>query len=1142
MKHTPNQKRALNLHKHICVTAGAGSGKTTVLVNRYLEILRQDNIKPEQVVAITFTDKAAAEMKSRIIEELNKQDNSEIRSRHIEQMKTAPISTIHSFCGNILREFPFQAGVPANFNIIQGIDQKRLLNQTIQDNLRDIASDPDHKLYKTLSLSLKRYGNRTKILKLFSTLIEKREIIDPLIENVYTNRCKKDIPEVWREFFLDQLPSETEIDEFIKSLHQVLIIAKGKNTSVVENLVSKLEILPDKMPSSPDVLAILNEIIALIANKNGSVNKPQFLGNKTDTSTIDSDIDTLINVITKIQSAPSIDNDDTDTDNLFLFKTTKHLLDLYKGIRNDYQNTKLTQGKLDFTDLQLKTRDLLRSNEQIRNQLYERHNFYMIDEFQDTNEIQYELVMLLTNHLQDANLFIVGDPKQSIFGFRGADVRIFNKTRKKIEENGGENIYLKENFRSLRNPMGFVNHFFKNLMGDGTQSEYDVPFEALTKARDDDKDGNIEILLGNNGEDGISEYKLIAHHINNLVTDGLNYEDIAILIRSRSHLPDLEEALLREGIPYLTTGGIGFYQRQEIYDIWNYLHFLNNPENNDTSLIGILRGPAFGISDSELYEISLQSGESFCEKAYSFHTQSMELLRAKDILKNQIQFAHRMPVNLLIQKIVNETGLIGTINIGKQGQQKSANYQKLLELARQYDSESNQHTLSDFIEFLNYLITEEPREGQAQIENTSGSVEIMTVHSAKGKQFPVVILPCLHRRGAQSSEPFLDGKVGIGFSPYKPAENYEKSEPEILDLIKAHAKDKDEAEKKRLFYVAATRAKDRLVLSGALNSNGKIENMLNWLYEHLGINKEDGYVNIDINVHEYSDQETTSRQVMLHIPIINRITSSLDEESSLDEGQIKSPEYPIQSLNQNSVKTSFSVTELVNYFHCPLRYKLEHVLRVSTLVNNQIDRNEAELDRIIRNVLLQLRYRQDKHNINRIINQTIENYSEFNFNSSTTDLVDIIMNHVMNYSNSEISELVLSSSERNNNHYIHANINGHIISAKIDGLFKDQSGHWQGINFITNNMNLLEYYEPEMELIGLLIHQSYPDQQNVSVNYFNTKSNELHTECYNIADFQSISNNLQESVNLLQQENYQKNLSHCGSCQYSNSHGMCIVD
>ena len=254
-----------------------------------------------------------------------------------------------------------------------------------------------------------------------------------------------------------------------------------------------------------------------------------------------------------------------------------------------------------------------------------------------------------------------------------------------------------------------------------------MQYEALTQARQVNANGEIKILLGTQGNEAADEYKLIAQHIKNLKASAetvwvrdkngetlerpIQYDDIAILIRSRRHLPDIENALLAAGISYLTTSGVGFYQRQEIYDIWNYLNFLSAPSKNDASLAAVLRGPAFGISDAELYEISLQRDGNFWEKTQNYQAKSNNLKRAIHTLNKHDQIAHRMPVNQLIVTIVNETGLIGTLKTGIYGQQRLANYQKLLELARNFDGDENTQILPDFIEFLDLLITEEPQEG-----------------------------------------------------------------------------------------------------------------------------------------------------------------------------------------------------------------------------------------------------------------------------------------------------------------------------------------------------------------------------------------------------------------------------------------------
>ena len=440
MKLTPSQQQALEIDRHICVTAGAGSGKTTVLVDRYLKILREGNVDPQEIVAITFTEKAAAEMKERIIEELSPQEDSadseQNNSLHgfREKMSTAHISTIHAFCSRILREFPFQAGVPANFSILQGIDQKLSLQQIIRETLRDIATNLNDPHRTELTRLLQRYGGQQKLVDFFATMINQRDVVAQLMRDIYTERSEVEIRESWKQDMLTELMSLVDVPEFIRCLNAVLQIARGKNTTSIIPLTRQLEPLSQQHPKSPEALGMLKEIADLITLKGGGIAKAAFIGTRVDTTAVDTEIEVLVSAAKKIKalSLSEEEKDEVETDDDFLISTTRDLLTLYKRISTEYQTAKLSQGKLDFTDLQLRTRDLLRNNKEIRQTLIKRHKYYMVDEYQDTNELQYELVMLLTNELQSANLFIVGDPKQSIYGFRGADVRVFEQTKQKI--------------------------------------------------------------------------------------------------------------------------------------------------------------------------------------------------------------------------------------------------------------------------------------------------------------------------------------------------------------------------------------------------------------------------------------------------------------------------------------------------------------------------------------------------------------------------------------------------------------------------------------------------------------------------------------------------------------------------------------
>ncbi len=1163
MRLTPSQQDALNIENHVCVTAGAGSGKTTVLVERYLKILREGNVTPRKIVAITFTEKAAAEMKDRVIKRLSEEEDAGTREKFLEQMNSAHISTIHAFCSSILREFPFQAGVPANFSIVQGIDQKLLLQKTIRETLKNIATNIEHPNRAELTRLLQRYGGQKNLIDFFSNMVAKRDVLERLMNKMYSNPNNTEIREGLEQQVREQvlltigrLMSKINVAEFIRCLNAVSEVARGKKAQDAKNLTPQLEEQHEQNPEALEVLNLLRQIATLITTTENEIRTQSFLPKSIDRTGIADQIAFLESTAKKIKDIPALEKEKDDnkkadvqtnnedkmddevvTDDDFLISTTRDLLTLYKRVLTDYQNAKFSQSTLDFSDLQLKTRDLFCNNEEIRQELIKRYKYFMVDEYQDTNELQYELVMLLTNKLKCANLFIVGDPKQSIYAFRGADVRVFEKTKQKIIAECGLDISLTENFRSLRDPIGFINYFFDHLMGDGSENEFEVLYESLIKARRTKADGAVEILLGQNGEENVDEYTLITNHIENMKHNGdtvwvrdensgeverpIEYGDIAILIRSRTHLPNIEHALLEAGIPYLTTGGIGFYQRQEIYDIWNYLSFLNTPAENQTSLSGILRSPAFGISDTKLYEISLQDGAGFWDKVRNYQAPSEHLRNAIDTLKKHIEIAQRTPVNQLIVTIVNQTGMIGTLKTGKQGDQRWANYQKLLDLARNFDGDENRQTLPDFIDFLDILITEEPREGQAPVEASSKAVQIMTIHAAKGKEFPIVILPCLNRKGQTDSEPFIDETLGIGFSPLKPDNEYRKTEPSIIAHMKNRSSEKEVAEKKRLFYVGTTRAEDRLILSGTLSEKDEAQQMLKWLDTHLGIcGPEDDLPNLPfkLNVLRQLKDRTPTDEI-------------LDDITPIDFS-----EWLPSTLEPTEIPASFSVTELANYARCPLRYQLENVLRIPTNGQEEADPDKDELDNAIRYTLRRIRRQSDMDNLGTIINQTAENYPEV-----TSNLTTLLHTSANNFINSQLGETALSASETQTNQQVHADIEGHIIDGRFDRLFKDETQHWQVINYKTDDAQDSDVYDPEMELYSLLLHRRYPQQPTITINLFFTEQDQCIQKHFSITELQDVSTQWQQKISELQRGNYNKNLDHCCSCPYADPDGQCII-
>ena len=1240
MEFTRNQKKAHDLNRHISVTAGAGSGKTAVLVHRYLKILLETDLPPNQVVAITFTRKAAAELKQRIIQELDVRLREEPNNTKLRRTKTgmlsAQISTIHSFCARILREYPVEAGVDAGFSELQGIQQRLVLRDIIDSKLREIADLPDADENREKLVQLLRIFGKNRLEQHFlHELIYQREVIGRLMRGLY-NRTDSEVLEYWRKHVQSELSRSLEnqfsIGNWLRSLDGVLEVATGKNASIVLELVGIifpqlaivtvisifLQLAPqifaddgqiserdsldsnaetdttmenvgflvraaNYFQSSPSVtnasialellgyivpqVAILTviptllELAPLLVTKDGNISKRDFLGSKTETDPIQEEIDFLVPAANYFRSSASITADDE-----LLIRVTRSLLAVYDEVQRAYEQHKTQTEQLDFDDLQIKVRDLLRQ-ESIHEQLAQRYPYIMIDEYQDTDQLQYEILDLLAvinentrkqkpSDSQLDNLFIVGDQKQSIYGFRGADVRVFNETRQDIanyqktfvedftwteqkleasdSEKRGE-LQFSENFRLLRNLVGFVNLVFDPLMKGRT--EFEVKYQPLIQGRITDSPGNVELLIGSKeavgGDAQLSadEYDLIVERIRHLVeteemiwTDEGNgekprpirYSDIAILIRSRTRLPEIESALTEAEIPYKITGGIGFYQCQEIYDINNYLQFLINSAN-DVALAGLLRAPFFGVSDVELYEIGQNSSSTpFWQKVQDYvagsdQSSTTPIVYAVEILQSHLEICHRTPPSELIRKIVNDTGIVGVLPVGKGGEQRWANYEKLLGIAREFERFGSTD-LFDFLERLNLLIEEEESEGQATTQLIADAVEVMTVHAAKGLEFPVVLLPNLDRRFRYDSEPFIDDRLGIGFRPANPEKSYEQSDPGATQMMRERAKNKTEAEEQRLFYVATTRARDHLILSGTADKKGNAPCWLNWLLDALGISEippEDTVLNQKATILALSGEKTT--QITFDLPIrIIKSSSKLDyveEEALTPLPSTGFPAFHIEPLIAASVNKILSVTELTTYTHCPTRLYLQH----------QIQMPISELQP-----------------------------------EETTEAVPEGVNRFLD---SKVKEMALNAGEVYRERHIHAEIGSNIVEGTAGRLFKDSKGVWQVINHETDGIDweeisdIVDYHRPQIELYALLIHRLYPEQRVTPVTIYSADLGSVHSVEVTREELIDIERAWIERIEAIQGAlssdaigvgGFEKNREHCPLCPYFVD-GDCLI-
>jgi ATP-dependent exoDNAse (exonuclease V) beta subunit len=532
------------------------------------------------------------------------------------------------------------------------------------------------------------------------------------------------------------------------------------------------------------------------------------------------------------------------------------LLALGKRFADHYAARKVRRGSLDFEDLQVKTRDLLRDNAPVRQRLRDATRVVMVDEFQDTNPLQKEIVDLICGPGQ--RLFVVGDPKQSIYLFRGADVGVFVQMGEDMARRGGETLYFQESFRSRPGIIALVNSLFARLMTGGTE-----PFQTrfaegdlLRAMRAEAEPAPCAELLqlpgeGSSEERRRQEVEAVAERIL-AMTDGRDpvpvhrrdretgvetvaaprFGDMAILLRRFTHIKAFEQALRGRGIPYYVVKGKGFYQCREIMDILSLLRSLESP-GDLVALAGVLRSPLCCVSDETLFLLSRHpaglgawqelipaDGALALPLWERIDADDRERLTDLDLLLERLRpVRDRLTVTELLEEIIDATCMVPLLLQLFQGEQKAANLRKLLELARAFDRRG-EGTLRQFIDWLQKLVEKEPTEAEALLAaEGEDAVAIMTVHQSKGLEFPVVFVPeCGAPPRAVSDTVLADPRDGLGI---RLRQAVGSSLPTMAhQRLAALRKRKEEAEFKRLFYVALTRARDYLVLSGEGGKQG----------------------------------------------------------------------------------------------------------------------------------------------------------------------------------------------------------------------------------------------------------------------------------------------------------------------------------
>lgn len=880
MNLTPEQYAAIYTHdQNLIVVAGAGSGKTRVLVERYLALLEANpDWLLNALVAVTFTKKAAGEMRDRVRQSLEErlaaadaagdESAAERWSELLASMDSARIDTIHGLCASILRANAADAAVDPQFEVMDEVQAALLLDDVLDAVLRELVAEGDPALELVAEYGANVVRDVAGDTMLLRALAESGADEARLSPEALLAR--------WRELWEANISQQIELVFAVVNEHGTCEPADDNLGDLWRDALYTLDALQDAN-TVEDALNSLGVLAGLKFNGVRASKKADDLWGDRETFTGAKNALMAIRDAAKDALKSIGEPPDTDVFEQRAAELVPLWAHLLERVAAAYNEVKTSQRVLDFDDLELLTSRLLKDSPTAQNR-YRGAEFkhLLVDEFQDTNAAQWDIIKGLADLQTPGSLFVVGDEKQSIYAFRGADVSVFGAVRQEIVASGGAALTLSRSFRT-HTPLiqGFNVIFGAILKRDESspaakyQVELGTPMDAFREsppaAMDDsplveflavdaiqrDETGvPIPAKRGWKSHDAETRRRWEAYElglrVKQMVEGGkrvfdretgeirpMRYDDVAFLFRAMTNIGLYEEVFKAIGLPYVTVGGRGYYDRQEVWDVLSLLSAVYNPRD-ELSLMAALRSPLFGLSDDALLalRLSITDDESTPETLWNalaspgehLPDDERETLRfARFVLEDLRRRAGRVMVAELLREALAQTGYLAVLTGLPDGARLRRNVEKLLEIALQ----SGEVELGAFTRYLRDLSDRETREGEAPVD-VAGAVTLMSVHASKGLEYPVIAIgdASSSRRGGASDSLLYDPAYGAGCKVFEP-ETTDSSKQWVQSFvyrqISALDAAREDAESLRLLYVAATRAQDYLLVSGSASesaSNG----------------------------------------------------------------------------------------------------------------------------------------------------------------------------------------------------------------------------------------------------------------------------------------------------------------------------------
>jgi ATP-dependent exoDNAse (exonuclease V) beta subunit len=811
--------RIARLGRDLVVQAGAGTGKTHALCTLYLHLCagltdERRRLPPSRVAVVTFTDKAAGELKERLRERIGRLST---KPRHeneptlaaaaaalgvpladgalwtaaLAELAAAPVGTFHSLCATLLRRFAARAGIDPDFTLLDETDARELATEAAERAVLDGLEQNAREVVELVAeYGYHRAGHADRLVeslvRLRAARAEEgrdaaglgRTYERAALDGEWAEACA-----AWQAAFARLAPLASELG--------------GKSVERARELCQAAA----RLTLAPGAGRVADGIVEQLKSLRGAAGALSSVKEEIRAAQ-----DRLVEAEAAYRAAP----------------LGGALARLVGATERAYVAAKRRAGGIDFSDLLVLARDLLRDDQAVRDATHARFDAVLVDEFQDVSPVQAELVDLLCG----GRRFVVGDRKQSIYDFRGADVAVFTRYARALVAGGGGEELLRQSRRAVPSLLTFSNALFARVMASDEKEAWALAFDpardALEPFRPEVDGGGAELLTvaaGDAAESRRREARAIAARILQLRAGGRGWGEMAILLRRFTALDDYLEALRAAQVPHYVVRGRGFYAAQEVRDVASLLTLLDDPDDT-LALVAVLRSPLCGVSDETLARLALAGrlGLAALAPGAALSLPADEAARLAELgerLRALTRKADRLGPAACVRALVDGADLTAVLATTREGEQRVANLERLVERARAFEADGGD--LRAFASWLRRASTPgaELEAALAQVvDERDDVVRVMTVHQAKGLEFPVVFVPaCGGREPVESGAIRYDAEVGLGLRVHDEA-GVELVHTTASRRVHQARLARRRAESLRLFYVAATRARDLVVFSG----------------------------------------------------------------------------------------------------------------------------------------------------------------------------------------------------------------------------------------------------------------------------------------------------------------------------------------